>query len=168
MQKLIAQLARPSLNWLLVFLPIALVLEFTHANSTWIFVCAALAIIPVAGWMGHATEHLASRLGEGIGGLLNATFGNAAELIIAAMALWQASRNPALVASMHDLVKASLTGSIIGNVLLVMGVSLLAGGARYQVQTFNATATRRRPSSSCTRPRRGSAACGAVAKPFSI
>jgi Ca2+:H+ antiporter len=142
MPRWLARLARPSLDWLLIFLPIALILEAVHAAPTWVFVCACLAIIPVAGWMGHATEHLAGRLGEGIGGLLNATFGNAAELIIAGMALWRASRSPESVAAMHGLVKASLTGSIIGNLLLVLGVSLLAGGLRYNIQTFNATAMR--------------------------
>jgi Ca2+:H+ antiporter len=146
---LLKQLAKPSLNWLVVFLPIAVVLEVAHrfyqapwATPTWIFACSAIAIIPVAGWMGHATEHLASRLGEGVGGLLNATFGNAAELIIAVMALRQASQDPAAVKSMHDLIKASLTGSIIGNALLVLGAALLVGGLRHKVQTFNPTASR--------------------------
>jgi Ca2+:H+ antiporter len=81
--------------------------------------------------MGKATEHLAERVGEGIGGLLNATFGNAAELIIAIMALR---------AGLYDVVKASLTGSIIGNILLVFGLSALVGGARRSVQRFNKTA----------------------------
>lgn len=149
MSSLLKQLAKPSLNWLLVFFPIAIGLEVAHAvyhaawaTPTWIFACSALAIVPVAGWMGHATEHLASRLGEGIGGLLNATFGNAAELIIAIMALRQAARAPESAASMHALIKASLTGSIIGNVLLVLGAALLVGGLRYKVQTFNPTASR--------------------------
>jgi Ca2+:H+ antiporter len=81
-------------------------------------------------------------LGEGIGGLLNATFGNAAELIIAIMALRQAMRDPASVEGMHSLIKASLTGSIIGNILLVLGAALLAGGLKHKIQTFNATAGR--------------------------
>ncbi len=119
------------LNWLLVFVPIAVVLEFTHARPIAIFATSALAIIPLAGWMGRATEHLAEKLGEGIGGLLNATFGNAAELIIALMALR---------AGMFDVVKASITGSIIGNILLVLGLSILVGGLRFPQQTFNATA----------------------------
>ena len=88
-------------------------------------------IIPVAGWMGHATEHLASRLGEGVGGLLNATFGNAAELIIACMALRQASLDPQAVQPMHALIKASLTGSIIGNILMVLGLAMLLGGWKH-------------------------------------
>ena len=110
------------LNLLLVFVPIAIVLEYVvHARPTWIFVTSCLAIIPLAGLMGKATEHLAEKVGEGIGGLLNATFGNAAELIIAIMALR---------AGLYDVVKASITGSIIGNILLVFGLSALLGGAR--------------------------------------
>ena len=92
-----------------------------HARAEWIFVTSCLAIIPLAGLMGKATEHLAERVGEGIGGLLNATFGNAAELIIAIMALR---------AGLYDVVKASITGSIIGNILLVFGLSALVGGAQ--------------------------------------
>jgi Ca2+:H+ antiporter len=147
--KLLKHFAKPSLDWLMVFFPLAIALEVAHglyhaewATPTLIFACSAIAIIPMAGWMGHATEHLASRLGEGIGGLLNATFGNAAELIIACMALWQASLNPADVGPMHDLIKASLTGSIIGNSLLVLGAALLLGGLRYKAQSFNPTAQR--------------------------
>lgn len=120
------------LNWLLVFAPVALVLEHVvHASPVAVFVTSAIAIIPLAGLMGRATEQLAERLGEGVGGLLNATFGNAAELIIAGIAL---------NAGFHDLVKASITGSIIGNVLLVYGLSALIGGYRYPRQTFNRTA----------------------------
>ena len=104
----VSKFLKPSLNWLLVFFPLAIWAEVVHrqhagwASPTVVFALSAIAIIPVAGWMGHATEHLASRLGEGIGGLLNATFGNAAELIIACMALWKASQNPESVAAMHD------------------------------------------------------------------
>jgi Ca2+:H+ antiporter len=94
-------------------------------------VASSLAIIPLAGLMGRATEHLAERLGAGLGGLLNASFGNAAELIIALMALR---------AGLLDVVKASITGSIIGNVLLVLGLSVLVGGVKYEAQTFNRTA----------------------------
>lgn len=120
------------LYWLLIFAPIALVLEHVmHAGAVPVFVTSALAIIPLAGLMGRATEQLAERLGEGVGGLLNATFGNAAELIIAGLALH---------AGLYDLVKASITGSIIGNVLLVFGLSALLGGIRFQSQTFNRTA----------------------------
>jgi Ca2+:H+ antiporter len=119
------------LNWLLLFVPAAIVLELVHANPTAIFVTSSLAIIPLAGWMGRATEHISEKLGEGIGGLLNATFGNAAELIIALMALR---------AGLFDVVKASVTGSIIGNILLVLGLSLLAGGLKFSKQRFNPAA----------------------------
>ena len=114
---------------LLVFLPVALVLEHVvHGSALAIFVTSALAIVPLAALMGRATEQLAERLGEGVGGLLNATFGNAAEVIIAIMALR---------AGYVELVKASITGSIIGNVLLVFGASALWGGLRHQRQVFN-------------------------------
>lgn len=141
------RLAAFGLNWLLVLLPVALVLEVAHksgyewASPAVIFAVSAIAIIPLAGWMGRATEHLASRLGEGIGGLLNATLGNAAEMIIAVVALLEA-RDPTQTALMHGVVKASITGSIIGNVLLVLGLALLVGGVKYEVQQFNATAAR--------------------------
>lgn len=120
-----------ALTLLLVFVPIALVLEYTHAGAIPVFVTSALGIIPLAGLMGRATEQIAERLGEGIGGLMNATFGNAAELIIAIIALR---------AGLFDLVKASITGSIIGNVLLVFGLSTLLGGLKFQTQSFNRTA----------------------------
>ena len=128
------QLFKPAniLNLLLIFVPIAIVLEYVvHASPTLIFISSCLAIIPLAGLMGKATEHLAEKVGEGIGGLLNATFGNAAELIIAIMALR---------AGLYDVVKASITGSIIGNVLLVFGLSALLGGLKFPSQTFNKTA----------------------------
>jgi len=115
---------------LIIFLPAAIVLRWTHRPAPYIFVCSALSIIPLAGWMGTATEQLAERYGAGIGGLLNATFGNAAELILGAMALRR---------GLIPLVKASITGSIIGNLLLVTGVSLIAGGLRHKRQLFNRT-----------------------------
>ena len=102
-------------------------------NPTALFVCSALGIIPVAGWIGRATEALAARVGTGLGGLLNATFGNAAELIIAGIALSKGLTN---------VVKASITGSIIGNVLLVLGLSILFGGTKFKEQRFNRTAAR--------------------------
>ncbi|MEO6726722.1 MAG: calcium/proton exchanger [Blastocatellia bacterium] len=119
------------LSWFLIFVPIAVFLEFTHANPIAIFATSALAIVPLAGWMGRATEHLAEKLGQGIGGLLNATFGNAAELIIALMALRK---------GLFDVVKASITGSIIGNILLVLGLSVVVGGLKFPRQVFNKTA----------------------------
>jgi Ca2+:H+ antiporter len=121
-----------ALNLLLVFVPIAMLMEWVfHSPPMWIFVIACLGIIPLAGLMGHATEKISERVGEGLGGLLNATFGNAAELIIAIVALR---------AGLYDLVKASITGSIIGNVLLVFGLSALVGGLRFETQRFNRTA----------------------------
>ena len=120
------------LSILLIFVPIAWVADFVfHANGLVVFVLSAMAIIPLAGWMGRATEHLAVHVGEGMGGLLNAAFGNAAELIIAIMALR---------AGLYDLVKASITGSIIGNILLVFGLAALAGGMRKNTLHFNRTA----------------------------
>ncbi len=125
---------KPSLDWLLIFVPAAIALRFwPGANPTALFVCAALGIIPAAGWIGRATEALAARAGTGIGGLLNATFGNAAELIIAGIALSK---------GLTSVVKASITGSIIGNILLVLGLSILAGGTKYSEQRFNRTAAR--------------------------
>jgi Ca2+:H+ antiporter len=122
------------LNWLLVFLPITVALEYLSPDShTLIFLSAAISIIPLAGWLGHATEHIASRVGEGLGGLLNASLGNAAELIIAIVALHN---------GLYGVVKASLTGSIIGNILLVLGASILAGGLKFKFQKFNAVAAR--------------------------
>ncbi len=119
------------INLLLIFVPIAIVLELIHANPIAIFAASGIAIIPLAGWMGRATEHLAEKMGEGMGGLLNATFGNAAELIIALMALRK---------GLFDVVKASITGSIIGNILLVLGLSILLGGLKFPKQEFNRTA----------------------------
>jgi Ca2+:H+ antiporter len=126
---------RPSLYWLLLFVPIAVLVRLVPAwhDEVTLFVCAGLGIIPLAGLMGKATEELAAELGEGIGGLLNATFGNAAELIIGVMALQK---------GLTSVVKASITGSIIGNLLLVLGASMLAGGLRHPVQRFNKTAVR--------------------------
>jgi Ca2+:H+ antiporter len=120
----------PSLEWLLVFVPVALALRFVPSwhNDTALFICSGLAIIPLAGLMGKATEHLAEKLGPGIGGLLNATFGNAAELIIALLALQK---------GLFGVVKASLTGSILGNILLVFGASALAGGIKHKHLKFN-------------------------------
>lgn len=124
---------KPSLDWLLIFVPIAAALRFIPGLNypTALFIVSCLAIIPLAGWMGTATEHLAEHLGPGIGGLLNATFGNAAELIIALFALSK---------GLDGVVKASITGSIIGNILLVLGLSILLGGFKFKQQTFNRTA----------------------------
>ena len=116
------------------FVPIAIAIEhFAPHQHLLVFLTAAVAILPLAGWMGRATEHLAEQTGEGVGGLLNATFGNAAELIIAFAALR---------AGLHDVVKASIAGSIIGNILLVLGAAMFAGGLRHSEQTYNAAGTR--------------------------
>jgi Ca2+:H+ antiporter len=114
-------------------MPVAAILEVVHAGELWIFLAACVAIIPLAGLMGRATENLAETTGAAIGGLLNATFGNAAELIIALMMLAQGPH-------MYPLVKASITGSIIGNILLVLGLAMLLGGLYHKRQEFNRTA----------------------------
>jgi Ca2+:H+ antiporter len=122
---------RSWLNLLLVGFPASILLHQMGASPWMVFVAACVTIIPLAGLMGHATEDLAERAGTGIGGLLNATFGNAAELIIAIIAVRK---------GLTEIVKASLTGSIIGNLIFVLGLSLLAGGLRHKRQKFNATA----------------------------
>jgi Ca2+:H+ antiporter len=121
------------LSALLLFVPISIAGHFLHWSAPAIFITSCLAIIPLAAWMGTATEEIAVVVGPSLGGLLNATFGNATELIIAIVAL-----NAGLV----DVVKASLTGSIIGNLLLVMGLSMLLGGLRYKEQEFQPTVAR--------------------------
>ena len=113
---------------LIVFLPITIIGEFAGFSDTVLFVCSALAIIPLAGVMGKSTDVISCYTGQKIGGLLNATFGNATELIIAFVAM---------KAGMFDVVKASLAGSVIGNILLVLGFSMLAGGIKHKTQSFN-------------------------------
>src|SRR3954470_9418776 len=128
------------LNVLLLAVPAAFAIRFVPGwrNDTAIFIVAGLAVVPLAGWMGRATEQLAERTGPALGALLNATLGNAAELIIALLALRE---------GLVSVVKASITGSIIGNVLLVLGVSIFAGGLKYPVQRFSETAARAASSS---------------------
>jgi Ca2+:H+ antiporter len=111
-------------------IPIAVALELAHSSATVVFAASALGIIPTAALMGRATEELAARSGPGIGGFLNVTFGNAPELIIALFALGQ---------GLQEVVKASLVGSILGNMLLVLGAAMFAGGLRRDKQTFNRT-----------------------------
>jgi Ca2+:H+ antiporter len=115
------------LNWLLVFIPVAIVLDWIGVDPILLFGVSALAIVPLAGLMGDATEALAEYLGPTVGGLLNATLGNAPEIIISMFAL-----NRGLI----GIVKSSLTGSIIGNLLLGLGVSMFAGGLRVKTQKF--------------------------------
>jgi Ca2+:H+ antiporter len=122
------------LDWLLVLIPVAVGLEhFAPDKPLLIFIASGLAIVPLAGWLGRATEQIAEKTSEGVGGLLNATFGNAAELIIALSALR---------AGMFGVVKASIVGSIVGNILLVLGAAMLAGGVRHKEQHFNAAGAR--------------------------
>jgi Ca2+:H+ antiporter len=119
---------KPRLNWLLALIPVAIFLEFTHGAAVAIFAVSALAILPLAGLIGHATEDLAARSGPQVGGLLNATFGNVTEMIIAFFLILQGE---------IEVVKASITGSIIGNVLVVLGLSFLLGGWKREQQQFN-------------------------------
>jgi Ca2+:H+ antiporter len=116
---------------LVPFIPIAIALELAHADAGVLFVTSALGVIPTAALMGRATEELATRSGPGIGGLLNVTFGNAPEIIIALFAL---------NAGLQEVVKASLVGSILGNILLVMGAAMFVGGRRRERQRFDRTA----------------------------
>jgi Ca2+:H+ antiporter len=125
------QLLSSSEGWpylLVPFIPIAIVLDVAHASPVVIFFCSALGVIPTAALMGRATEELAARAGPGIGGLLNVTFGNAPELIIALFALQK---------GLHEVVKASLIGSVLGNILLVLGASMFFGGLGRDRQFFN-------------------------------
>src|SRR5436190_9606483 len=115
---------------LVPFIPAAIVLYIAGTSDVVVFVCSTLGIIPTAALMGRATEELAARSGPGIGGLLNVTFGNAPELIIALFALGN---------GLHELVKATLIGSIIGNILLVLGASMLVGGLGRERQRFDPT-----------------------------
>ena len=120
---------------LVPFIPVAIVLELLHTGATPIFVAAALGVIPTAALMGRSTEELAARSGPGIGGLLNVTFGNFPELVIALFALRE---------GLQEVVKASIVGSILGNILLVMGAAMLvgglSGGRTHGVQKFGQTA----------------------------
>jgi len=116
---------------LVPLIPVAIVLEIVGAGATVLFVTSALGVIPTAALMGRSTEELAARSGPGIGGLLNVTFGNAPEIIIALFALNK---------GLHEVVKASLVGSILGNILLVLGASMLFGGLGRERQFFDRTA----------------------------
>ncbi len=118
-------------HYLGVLIPVAVVLELVHATPVLVFSAAALGVIPCAAVMGEATEAIAAKTGPGIGGLLNVTFGNAPELIIAFFALLE---------GLQEVVKASIVGSVIGNVLLVLGAAMVVGGRKRDKQTFNRTA----------------------------
>ncbi len=116
------------IRWLLLFVPIAILADVLHGSPLIVFATSALAVIPLAGLMGEATEVLAAKTGPRVGGLLNATLGNAAELIITLFAIR---------AGLLELVKASIIGSILGNLLLVMGLSILLGGLKNGLQKFD-------------------------------
>jgi Ca2+:H+ antiporter len=116
---------------LVPFIPIAIVLDLAHSSAGLIFFASAAGVIPTAALMGRSTEELAARSGPGIGGLLNVTFGNAPEIIIAFFALRE---------GLQEVVKASLVGSILGNILLVMGAAMLVGGLKRERQRFDRTA----------------------------
>jgi Ca2+:H+ antiporter len=125
---------KPSINWFIVFMPVAVALEHMEGMpAPLIFFSAALAILPVAAMIVRATEQIASRVGDTIGGLLNATFGNAPELIITLVAL---------KAGFFDMVRASLAGAIMANLLLALGIAFFLGGIRYHEQEYNPVASR--------------------------
>src|SRR5688572_5291039 len=124
---------KPGIHYLLIFIPITLVLEYNHASAPMIFFSAAISIVPIARLIGNSTEQLATYTGDAVGGLLNATFGNFPELIIAIIAL---------KAGLHGMVLASLAGAILANLLLAMGVSFLVGGSKFHNQDYNVTSIR--------------------------
>jgi Ca2+:H+ antiporter len=117
-----------AMDYLLVFIPISILLVLVHANPVYVFITSIIAIVPIAKSIGKATENLALQTTPTIGALMNATFGNVIELIIAVFAIQ---------AGLLEVVKASITGSIIGNLLLLIGLSMFAGGLRYKEQKFN-------------------------------
>jgi Ca2+:H+ antiporter len=124
---------KPSINWLLVFIPLSVALEHAHVPPPVLFFSAALAILPIARLIVHSTEQLATRTGDAVGGLLNATFGNAPELIIALVALQ---------AGFLNMVRASIIGAILANLMLATGVAFFLGGLRHHTQEYNAGAAR--------------------------
>src|SRR5215468_5957156 len=121
---------KPSINWLFIFFPISLILErIPGLSPPLVFFSAALSIVPIAHLLVESTEHLAKYTGDAIGGLLNATFGNAPELIIALVALR---------AGYFAMVRASIIGAILANLMLAMGIAFLLGGLRKHTQEYNA------------------------------
>src|SRR5574342_485518 len=113
---------------LLIFVPVAIILDSVHANHIILFIIAVIALLPLAKLIGASTEHLSTHYGSTLGSLLNVTFGNAAEIIIAVVAI---------NAGLLDLVKASITGAILGNIMLIFGLSMIAGGIRRKEQLFS-------------------------------
>ena len=131
---------RNKLNFALIFIPITVFFEYNHQYGQ-AFLASMLAIMPLAYLMGKATEEISLRTSQSLGGLLNATFGNAVEIIIAALAIYSAYKNPDTVDIMIQIVQASLIGSILGNLLLVMGLAFVWGGVHYTTQKFSARAS---------------------------
>jgi Ca2+:H+ antiporter len=130
---MLKKILKPGIHWLFVFLPITLILESAHASAPMIFFSAALSIIPIARLISTSTEHLATYTGDAVGGLLNATFGNLPELIIAVVALRE---------GLHEMVLASLAGAILANLLMAMGASFLVGGTKFHNQDYNPVSIR--------------------------
>ena len=116
------------LKYMLIFIPISLIAKFLNASGTVMFILACLSIIPLAGLIGEGTEEVSFYSGPKVGGFLNATFGNATELIISFFALKE---------GLFEVVKSSIAGAVIGNILLVVGASMLFGGLKYKTQKFN-------------------------------
>ena len=120
------------LKYLLIFVPISFIAKFMNASPTIMFLLSCASIIPLAGFMGEGTEEISFYTGPKIGGFLNGTFGNATELIISFFALKK---------GLFEVVKSSIAGAVIGNILLVIGASMLAGGLKYKTQKFNKKVT---------------------------
>ena len=127
------KILKPGIHWLYIFIPITLALEYNHASAPMIFFSAALSIVPIARLISSSTEQLATYTGDAVGGLLNATFGNAPELIIAIIAL---------KAGLHEMVLASLVGAILANLLMATGLSFFLGGTKYRNQEYNPVSVR--------------------------
>ena len=140
---------KPSVNWLLALIPVTLALEHGGAPAPWVFFIAAIAILPVARLIVRSTEQLAAYTGDAVGALLNATFGNAPELIIALVALR---------AGLLDMVRASIVGAILANLLLALGIAFLVGGVRFHTQTYREAAARPRGGQRARQLVQGSAA----------
>ena len=132
-KSLFKTIATPGIHWLYIFIPITFIAEYGHGSAPMIFFCAALSIIPIARLISTSTEHLSTYTGDAVGGLLNATFGNLPELIIAIVAL---------KAGLYEMVLASLAGAILANLLLAMGASFLLGGLKYHNQEYNPASIR--------------------------
>ena len=128
------------LNWLLIAVPVTVYFSLIANDTGMSFIFSMIAIMPLALLMGHATEEIALRTSESLGGLLNATFGNAVEIIIATLAIYTAATNADQADTMITVVQASLVGSILGNLLLVLGLALLWGGLNHRKQNFNQSA----------------------------